>query len=333
MRLLIPVICAGLILAVSNPLLAATSGFEADNARLVPVPPAEAGLRTEEAREIFRMDTERHTLEGAIFDGKGNLVFCDPTAGKVFRLDPDGSLQLLIETPGFAPSGLALHKDGRLFMTALNLEKGLGQILALATDGKLERIIPVEAGFLPNDLVFDKDGGFYFSDFRGSATKPEGGVYYVDPGLESIVPVIPAMAQANGVALSPDGKILWATEYANNRLHRVNLSGKTLTPPTGSKIAYHFIGPAPDSMRVDAKGNVYVAMVGQGKVLIFNNYGLPVGQVLLPEREKGRNLRSTSLALHPDAKEMRIVAGQTQEADIKEAKIFSAPSLAPGQKH
>lgn len=49
---------------------------------------------------------------------------------------------------------------------------------------------------------------------------------------------------------------------------------------------------------------------------------------LLPEREKGRNLRSTCLALHPDKNEMRIVAGNTREADRSEAKIFSAPAFA-----
>lgn len=48
-------------------------------------------------------------------------------------------------------------------------------------------------------------------------------------------------------------------------------------------------------MRVDGKGNVYVAIYGQGRVLVFNNKGIPIGQILLPEREKGLNLLSTSL--------------------------------------
>lgn len=83
-------------------------------------------------------------------------------------------------------------------------------------------------------------------------------------------------------------------------------------------------------MSVDVDGNVYVAMVGQGKVMIFNHYGLPVGQVLLPGRDKGRNLRSTSLVLHPDKKEMRVVAGNTPEADASEAIIFTGPAFAKG---
>lgn len=300
---------------------------------VVPVPPAETGLATETAEEIFTVTPDRTTLEGALFDAAGNLFFCDTVAGRVYRLDPNGDLALALETPGFAPSGLAFGPDGKLYLTALNLAKGEGKILALSPDGKtLETILPVELGLLPNDLVFDKAGGFYFSDFRGSATRPLGGVYYATPDRLEILPVIPAMAQANGVALSPDGKVLWATEYANNRLHRVVLDGPVDVPANGSKIAYHFIGPAPDSMRVDADGNVYVAMVGQGRVLIFNHYGFPIGQILLPGRDVGANLRSTSLAIHPERKEALVVAGQTAEAPIAEAKIFAAPAFAPAAR-
>ena len=83
-------------------------------------------------------------------------------------------------------------------------------------------------------------------------------------------------------------------------------------------------------MRVDEDGNVYVAMVGQGRILIFNCNGLPIGQVLLPGRENGLNARSTSLAIHPDKKEMRIVSGNTAEAGKEDAIIFSAPAFAKG---
>jgi lactonase len=64
---------------------------------------------------------------------------------------------------------------------------------------------------------------------------------------------------ANGVALSPNGKVLWATESGRNLLQRIELSDATTIAPVGSTIPYHFIGPLPDSMRVDRDGNVYIA--------------------------------------------------------------------------
>jgi lactonase len=55
-------------------------------------------------------------------------------------------------------------------------------------------------------LVFDAKGGFYFTDFRGVSTDPKGGVHYVSPDFRTITPVLPHLAMANGIALSPSGR-------------------------------------------------------------------------------------------------------------------------------
>ena len=70
----------------------------------------------------------------------------------------------------------------------------------------MQTIVPVTAGYMPNDLVFDARGGLYFSDFRGISTEPKGGAYYVSPDFKTISPVLSRLAMANGIALSPDGK-------------------------------------------------------------------------------------------------------------------------------
>lgn len=326
--LLLTGLCSADILAREQ---AARLEYDAASKSAVPVPPAERALQTVPGSLFKEVAHGGQTLEGAIFDVEGNLYFCNTTDRKVMRMTPAGELSTVLQVKSFAPGGLAFHRDGRLFVGGLDQNTRQGAIIALAPDGKsTETILAPEAGYLPNDLVFDANGGIYFTDFRGSATQPLGGVYYLSPDFKKISPVIPAMGQANGVALSPDGKTLWATEYARNLLHRVNLAGPTEVPMTGSKILYHFTGPAPDSMRVDQDGNVYVAMVGQGRVLIFNPAGIPIGQVLLPDRDKGLNLRSTSLALHPAKKEMMVVAGNTVEAESRAAGIFNAPAYAKG---
>src|SRR5258708_22881364 len=164
---------------------------------------------------------------------------------------------------------------------------------------RVEEIVPTKAGYRPNDLVFDAQGGFYLTDFKGTSTEPKGGVYYVSPKGSPVTCVLPRVSMANGIALSSDGKNLWITEYGRNLLHRIELQDATTIAPFGTAIAYHFIGPAPDSMRADADGNLYVAVYGQGRVLVFNKNGLPIGQVLLPGREEGHNLHSTSMAFRP----------------------------------
>ena len=303
--------------------------YDARTQGSAPIPPSERILQTVTAESWFKVSDENHVLEGAIFDQNGNLLFCDVTDRRVLHLTPDKRRSVVVTVEDFAPGGLALHKDGRLFIAALDLEKGLGTIVAVQPDGSgMETIIPPNAGYLPNDLVFDAQGGFYFTDFKGTATTPEGGVYYASPGFRTITPVLPHLAMANGVALSPDGKTLWATEFGRNLLHRIELATATTIATIGSAIPYHFIGPAPDSMRADADGNVYVAMYGQGRILAFNKNGIPIGQILLPGREQGKNLLSTSLAVRPGGKQLYAVTGNA--AGLEGATIFTTKAFGNG---
>lgn len=174
--------------------------------------------------------------------------------------------------------------------------------------------------------MFDSNGGFYFTDFRGISTDPKGGVYYVSSDFKTITPVLPHLAMANGIALSPNGSDLWATEFSRNLLHKIELSGPTMIATIGTAIPYHFIGPAPDSTRADSEGNVYVAMYGQGRVLVFNKNGIPIGQILLPGRDEGHNLQSTSMAIKPNTNDVYIVTNDGnggQGATIFHDKVFA----------
>lgn len=295
-----------------------------------PIPLAEQGLQSVEARPLKVVNSERHILEGAVFDREGNLYFCDVTGGKVQKLTPENELSDHVVLDGLAPCGLAFGPDGRLFMAVKDPGGKAGSILAFSgAGGRPEVIVGAEKGYLPNDLVFDGKGGLYFSDCKGTSTVPGGGIIYLAPD-GTLTTVIPDMAQANGVALSPDDAVIWATEYAREQLHKTTVKNATEIVPFRSHIPYRFTGRGPDSMRVDADGNVYVAMMSQGRVLIFNPNGFPIGQILLPGRDAGENLLSTSLAIHPEKKEVRIVTSNPAESTSADAVIFTAPAFAPG---
>ncbi|KQO80460.1 lactonase [Methylobacterium sp. Leaf90] len=282
--------------------------YDAQSRGPVPIPPTERGLQTVVAELWFKVSDEAFPLEGAAFDRRGDLLFVDAAGGRAFRLTPDKHLSIVLPGSKQQLGGLAVHKDGRIFAARTGEGFRNGSVVAMQPDGSgLRTVVPADAGYVVNDLVFDAQGGFYFTDFRGTSTDPKGGVYYVSPDHSTVTPVLPNLAMANGVALSPDGKVLWATAFARNLLHRVELANPTTPTPIGTAVPYHFTGPAPDSMRVDSDGNVYVAVYGQGRVLAFNRNGIPIGQVLLPGRGEVHNLRSTSLALKPGTDELFIV--------------------------
>jgi len=296
-------------------------------ASVVPVPPGERGLRTVVAGRPIPIPGIKLVLEGPCFDRAGNLIFSDVQGSRVMRMDPQGRISTVARLGRFQPGGMAIHRDGRIFIAAGNGAGG-GAILAIKPDGSgLETIVPENAGFAPNDLVFDKSDGFYFTDARGDAGNLQGGVYYVAPGAKAPVPVLQHLAVANGVALSPDGKRLWVGEYGVNRLHRLDLASATTAQPFGSVVAYYFTGPAPDSMRVDASGNVYVAIYGQGRVIVFAPSGLPIGQILLPDRDAGHHLSLTSMAIRPGTRDLFIVSAN---GDGTGATIFRAVAFGLG---
>lgn len=292
----------------------------------VPIPPGERDLQSVVAQPWFKVSDEGIPLEGPSFDRAGDLLFTDAGAGRILRLTADRRLTTVVPANDLNLGGLAVHKDGRIFAAGTGGFKR-GSIVSVRPDGSdLRTVIPPEAGYVVNDLVFDARGGFYFTDFRGTSTDPKGGAYYVAPDLTTVTPVLPNLALANGVALSPDGKTLWVTEFGRNLLHRVDLADATTPTPLGTTVAYHFTGPAPDSMRADADGNLYVALYGQGRVLVFNRNGIPIGQVLLPGRDDGHNLNSTSTALRPGTDELVIVTNDG--AGGQGSTIFRARAFA-----
>lgn len=282
--------------------------YDAQTRSPVPIPLSERDLQTVTAEPWVRLPATGD-LEGPVFERDGNLIFSDVMGHRILRVTPDGTISTLAERPELFPGGLAIRRDGRIFIASINPSTKTGTIVSLRPDGSdVQTEVPASAGFLPNDIVFDQKGGYYFTDFRGSATDPRGGIYYIPPHSRKPVAVVSGLAMANGVALSPEGRELWATEFGRNALYRVQLADATHPTPLGTAIAYYFTGPAPDSMRIDGGGNLYVALYGQGRILAFGHNGVPIGQILLPERDAGHNLNTTNMAIKPGTHDVYIVA-------------------------
>jgi gluconolactonase len=222
-------------------------------------------------------------LEGPAFDKEGNLWVVSIESGAVSKVAPDGKWTDVFTTGG-QPQGLKFHKDGRLF--GVDRKKGV-----FIYDPKTQKMSDYVLYYQnenfhgPNDLIFDSQGGLYFTDPWGtSMVNLRGAVYYVSP-QGKITRIIDNMAFPNGIALSPDDKTLYIAETMRNAIWAVQLEEPGLLLVRRARIMTYLPGGGigGDGMALDEKGNLYVAYVDAGEVVVITPKGKIIGSIKLPE--------------------------------------------------
>jgi gluconolactonase len=215
-------------------------------------------------------------LEGPCFDKSGNLYVVDIPFGRIFRIAPDKSWSLVVEYEG-EPNGLALHPDGRLFITdyrngLLAVKPQTGQIEVVLGRRNSERFKGV------NDLTFAKDGTLYFTDQGQTGLHdPSGRVFrYQSNGhLDCLIANGPS---PNGLVLTPEQDVLFVAMTRDNSVWRVPLLPDGMTGKVGRFASFH--GTAgPDGMAIDAAGNLFVAHASLGKIFVLDAEGYEIAHI------------------------------------------------------
>ncbi|RPJ60123.1 MAG: SMP-30/gluconolactonase/LRE family protein, partial [Dehalococcoidia bacterium] len=248
-------------------------------------------------------DNSSSVLEGPAFDRDGNLYFVDVSGrGRVYKADPSTKAFKLIYEDGKSNFAAAkIHKDGRIFLCGY-LDKN---IVIMSPDGKiLQEIKPVykEQKLLPDDMVFDSNGNFYFTSYDKPAAG--GGVYRMSADLSDLSLVVGNLDRANGIAMSPDGKQIWVAETIKRVVHRYDLESDGTIKADDPNKSQIFYMPAlesgyPDSNQTDSAGNLYQPLWGGARVVVFNSQGDHVATVSLPESEKAKFSSTVNLAFSP----------------------------------
>ncbi len=235
----------------------------------------------------------------------GSVILVESMAGQVARLWPDGRKDVVVKTGG-GPNGLAFGPDGLLYcvnnggfenvrdVKGREFAYGVGPTFA---GGWVERI-DVSSGRIevlyrsgdfgcrlrgPNDIVFDAEGGFWFTDFGKmdyvSRTQDIVGIFYGQPDGSSLEEVVFPLQGPNGIGLSPDGTKLYAAETTSCRLLQFNVTGpgQVDQAATSHGPAIPLYRPAGqkffDSLAVEASGNICVATVGEGGISVVSPSG------------------------------------------------------------
>ena len=235
----------------------------------------------------------------------GSVLVVEIKGGRLTRVRPDGELQTVAELGG-GPNGAAIGPDGHCYVCnnggfswrtddgysrptgvpddyaggsiqRVNLETGAVETLYTGCDG-----VPLHG---PNDIVFDKQGGFWFTDFgkKFDDRIMNGFLYYGKTDGSLIRCAAKHLLTPNGVGLSPDEKTVYVSETETSRLWQypvVDTGEVSLEPwpsPNGGRFLYGAAGYQRfDSLAVEENGNICVATLVNGGISVIS----PDGELL-----------------------------------------------------
>jgi len=200
--------------------------------------------------------------EGPAWSKDGFLIFSDTPSDKLLKWVP-GQDPEVFRQDAHGPSGNAFDSQGRLYTCETRTrrvtrteKKGAVEVIADKFEGKRLNA--------PNDLVISKSDHIYFTDpaFGSQQDAREldfYGVYHLAPKAPLKVIARPK-GRPNGIALSPNGRILYVanSDEHNVRAYDLDKNGDA----SNERVIIANIDGVPDGLRVDDKGQLWVAADG-----------------------------------------------------------------------
>ncbi len=239
--------------------------------------------------------------EGPIAMADGTVILTEIKRQTLTRVHPDGRTDILVNTGG-GPNGAAIGPDGAIYITnnggAFEWLDNQGMTIpgptpASHTGGYIQRF-DLATGALttlysecdgrkligPNDIVFDKQGGFWFTD-HGCST-PEGrkfgAVYYAKIDGSHVSRQRDHIISPNGIGLSPDEKTVYVADTQLGRLWGFDVAEPGVLAPQVGFGPGHVVANMPgyqlfDSLAVEACGKVCVATIINGGITTIDPDG------------------------------------------------------------
>lgn len=235
--------------------------------------------------------------EGPVAMEDGSVLVVEIAPARITRVKPNGRKQTLA-APGGGPNGLAIGPDGALFVCnnggSFEFHKRGGLLIPghapfSHRGGRIERVDlatgTVESLYeecegarliAPNDLVFDRAGGFWFTDHGATSAggRSHGALYYARADGSKITRVLRELITPNGVGLAPDGQTVYYAETFPGRLWSLPLEGPGRPGKVPGFVPGVFVGAYPglayfDSLGVQSDGGVCVATILAGGITTF----------------------------------------------------------------
>jgi gluconolactonase len=245
---------------------------------------------------LHQVATGFEWTEGPVwFADHQHLFFSDIPANRMMRLTLDGQLSVF-RYPSDYSNGNTRDRQGRL----VTCQHGTRSVTRTEPDGTLTVLADRYDGRRlnsPNDVVVQSNGAVWFtdptygilSDYEGYQADPEQNtqnVFRIDPQTGDVEAMITDFVQPNGLAFSPDEKILYVAESGSShdagvpsviRAFNLDENGRIQSDKTFATIDRGL----PDGMRVDTAGHLW-SSAADG-IHCFHPDGTRLGKILVPE--------------------------------------------------
>jgi gluconolactonase len=237
--------------------------------------------------------------EGPVWLEDGSLLVVEIHGARLTRIRGEGSKETVASWAGpdrAGPNGAAIGPDGACYVAnnggfvwakrgehfvPADLASGATQPDAYVT-GSIDRV-DLATGEIttlytecdgqrlcgPNDLVFDSEGGLWFTDHgkRRAFDEDRCGVYYAKPDGSKIERALFPLHAPNGIGLSPDQETLYVAETPTGRLWSFPLTAPGKADARGKQCLVNTLGWF-DSLGVEADGTVVVAAIEHGLCVV-----------------------------------------------------------------
>jgi gluconolactonase len=268
--------------------------------------------------QLEKLATGFKWTEGPVWIPAGYLLFAEIPSNSIRKWSPgQKTATIFLQPSGYRGSepyggpepgsnGMTLDPRGRLTVAG-HAQRDVWRLETMDPHGQATILADSYEGKKlnsPNDLVYKSDGALYFTDppygFRTQSDKdPDkqlavNGVYRLPraaaqppgapPANSKLELLIKDMPRPNGIAFSPDEKVLYVNNSEPKFWKKYAVSsdgaigeGKTLYDATSDARE-----GAPDGMKVDTAGNLF--STGPGGIWIFSPAGRHIGTLLMPEK-------------------------------------------------
>jgi gluconolactonase len=219
-------------------------------------------------------------LEAPAFDSEGHLWVADIPWGRLFRIAPDGAVELGGEYDGW-PTGMKFLADGRLLIA----DHKRGMMLFDPGSGRTEpwferyQLEPFKGC---NDIAVARNGDLYFTDQGQSGWQsPTGRLYRVRSGSGRLELLLDNLPSPNGLVLNKAESALYLAVTRANAIWRVGLHADGTIGKVGTFVQMSG-GNGPDGVAIDEDDNIAVCHVGFGAVWLFSRLGEPMLRINSP---------------------------------------------------